>query len=171
MTLGEEIRLLLDAPTMNINDIRTLLRYDHEEALQLARDMVESESGDERRALLKRLKPALIAHSRAEEREVYDVLLRGRNSQDTHELANEGYVEHGVLDDLLEKMTRSRKSESEEWKAHAKVLLEFLEHHIQEEHAEMFEALAEQFDDDARAAMGRRFLAAKARISMKAKAA
>lgn len=170
MTLQDEIRLLLDAPTMNAADVRTLLRRDHDEALQLARDMVESESGDERRALFKRLKPALVAHARAEEREVYDVLLRGRDG-DMHDFAYEGCVEHGIVDDLLERMTRSRKTETDEWKAHATVLLELLEHHIDDEHARMFDALAERFSEDEREALGRRFLAAKARIAMKAKAA
>lgn len=170
MTLQDEIRLLLDAPTMNAGDVRTLLRRDHDEALQLARDMVESESGDERRALFKRLKPALIAHARAEEREVYDALLRGR-AGDLHDFAHEGYVEHGIVDDLLERMTRSRKTESDEWKAHASVLLQLLEHHIDDEQVQMFDALAEQFGDEEREALGRRFLAAKARIAMKAKAA
>jgi Hemerythrin HHE cation binding domain len=170
MTLQDEIRLLLDAPTMNANDVRTLLRRDHDEALQLARDMVESESGDERRALFKRLKPALIAHARAEEREVYDALLRLRGG-DVHDLAHESCVEHGLVEDLLEKMTRSRKTESDEWKAHATVLLELLERHIDDEHAWMFDALAERFGDEDREALGRRFSAAKARIAMKAKAA
>ena len=54
---------------MTANDMRTLLRRDHDEIVQLARDMCESESGDERRALLKQLKPALFAHTRAEQRE------------------------------------------------------------------------------------------------------
>jgi hypothetical protein len=168
MTLGDEIKLLLEAPTMNAGDVRTLLRRDHEEALQLARDMHESESGDERRSLFKQLRPALIAHSRAEEREVYDVLRSGIDGPDAYAIADEGYVEHVMLDDLLERMAKSRKTDSDEWKAHAKVLLEFLEHHIEDEHANMFELLASQFSDEERETMGRRFLAAKARMSMKA---
>ncbi|MEO8506206.1 MAG: hemerythrin domain-containing protein [Betaproteobacteria bacterium] len=171
MTLVDEIKLLLEAPTMNANDVRTLLRRDHDEALQIARDMYESESGDERRALLRQLKPVLYAHTRAEEREVYDALQKLRDGDEAQDIAHEGYVEHGVLDDLLERMSKSRKTESEEWKAHAKVLLEILERHIEDEQATMFDILAEQFSDDQREAMGRRFLAAKARLTMKAKVA
>ncbi len=172
MTLTDEVRLLLEAPTMNARDVRTLLRQDHEEALQLARDMYESESGEERRALLRQLRPALIAHSRAEEKEVYDALIRGKVSVEAQEIVYEGYVEHGVLDDLLEKLARSRKSESEEWKAHARVLLRFLERHIEEEQVRMFDALVEFFDDEQRETLGRRFGAVKARwAAMRAKAA
>ena len=171
MTLQDEIKLLLDAPTMNAGDVRTLLRQDHDELLQFARDMCEMEGGDERRALFRQLKPAFTAHSRAEEREVYDPLLRLDAFEDARDWANEGYVEHGVCDDLLEKLSRSRKTESDEWRAHAKVLLEFLERHIEEEQATMFDALAEHFNDDERELMGRRFTAAKARMARKAKAA
>ena len=57
MTLGDEVRLLLEAPTMNAGDVRTLLRHDHDEAVRFTRDIFESESADERRALFKRLRP------------------------------------------------------------------------------------------------------------------
>ena len=155
MTLIDEIKLLLEAPTMNARDIRTMLRQDHDEALKLARDMYESESGDERRALLRQLKPALLIHMRAEEKEVYDALLKFAD-QDLRDLSYEGYVEHGVLDDLLEKLLKSRKTETDEWKAHAKVLLEFLERHIDDEHDLIFNALEEHFNDDEREALGDR---------------
>ena len=139
MTLQDEIKLLLEAPTMNAADLRTLLRQDHDEMLQFAKDMYESESGEERRALFRQLKPALITHSRAEEREVYDALLRIDESERARDIANQGYVEHGVLDDLLERLSRSRKTESDEWKAHAKVLMQILERHIEDEQATLFD--------------------------------
>lgn len=169
MTLVDEIKLLLQAPTMNARDVRTLLRQDHEEALKLARDMYESESGEERRALLRQLKPALVVHFRAEEKEVYDAFLKTTET-DLHHLAYEGYVEHGVVDDLLEKLLKSRKTETDEWKAHAKVLLDFLEHYMEDEER-TYAALEEHFDDQAREALGRRFTAAKSRLTMKLKAA
>ncbi len=170
MTLVDEIKLLLEAPTMNARDIRTLLRQDHDEILKLSRDMYESESGDERRALLRQLKPALVVHSRAEEKEVYDALLKF-SEQELRDLAYEGYVEHGVMDDLLDKLLKSRKTETDEWKAHAKVLLDLIEHHVGGDHERLLSALEDHFDDDGREALGRRFTAAKARLSMKLKAA
>lgn len=172
MTLQDDIRILLGAPTMNPADIRTLLRTDHDEILTLARDMYESESADERRALFKQLKPALVAHSRAEEKEVYDRLRYAGVTDYSADTACEGYVEHGVLDDLLEKLGRSRKTETDEWKAHAKVLLEFLQRHVEEEQGGMFELLGEHYTDELRESMGRRFLASKARyLALKMKAA
>jgi len=169
MTLVDEIKLLLAAPTMNARDIRTLLRQEQEEALRLARDMYESESGDERRALLRQLKPVIVVHFRAEEKEVYDALLKS-SDEDLRNLAWEGYVEHGVIDDLLEKIFKSRKTETDEWKAHAKVLLGLLERHVDHE-ARIHAALEEHYGDEERETLGRRFTAAKARLSMKLKAA
>ena len=72
---------------------------------------------------------------------------------------------------MLEKLSRSRKTESDEWKAHAKVLMQFLERHVDKEQTTMFEELAEHFSDAEREVMGRRFAASKARMAMKAKAA
>ncbi|MCC7326143.1 MAG: hemerythrin domain-containing protein [Burkholderiales bacterium] len=171
MTLGDEIRLLLEAPTMNASDVRTLLRHDQDEAIKIARDMYESESAEERRELFKRLRPDFTAFARAEEREVYEPLQRRTSGTNGRDHANEGAVEHSMLDDLMERMARSRKSESDEWKAHAGVLLDFLERHVEAEQTGLFDALAEHFTDDERAAIGRRFVMAKARMSMKAKAA
>ena len=170
MTLVDEIKLLLEAPTMNPYDIRTLVRNDHDGILIFARDMYESESGEERRALLRQLKPALVLHARALEREAYDLLLK-QDDEDLQALAYEGYVKHGMVDDLLEKLLKSRKTETDEWKAHAKVLLDLLERHIEEEQAQVLSALEDHYSDDEREAMGRRFNAAKARLSMKLKAA
>jgi hypothetical protein len=171
MTLVDEIRLLMAAPSMTANDMRTLLRRDHDEIVQLARDLCESESGDERRALLKQLKPALFAHTRAEQREVYDVLLRLPGNDEAHEIALEGGVAHGVLDDLLERMTKSRKTESDEWKAHSQVLLELILQHVEKEQERLVGFLTEQYNDDEREAIGRRFVAAKSRLALKVKAA
>ena len=170
MTLVDEIKLLLEAPTMNARDVRTMLRQDHDELLMLARDMYESESGEERRALLRQLKPALLC-TRAPRKRKSTTPSSSSTTRTCSDLAYEGYVEHGVLDDLLEKLLKSRKTETDEWKAHAKVLLDFLERHIEEEQTLVLPALEEHFNDDEREAMGRRFNAAKARLSMKLKAA
>ena len=171
MTLLDDVRTLLESPTMNDKDVRTLLRLDHEEALQIARDMVESESVDERRALLRQLKPALVAHARAEEREVYEPLAKLAPAASARDIALEGMVEHELLDDLLDRLSKSRKTETDEWKAYAKVLLELLAHHIDEEHARMFQEIGRHFSEPQREAMGRRFLAAKARCVPKVRAA
>lgn len=171
MTLTDEIQLLMAAPSMNANDARTLLRRGQDDLLTLARDLAECESGDERRALLKQLNPAVFAHTRAEQREIYDFLLRGQQSDEAREMALEGYVSHGVVDDLLARMTKSRKSESDEWNAHARVLLQLIDFHVEKERRGLLKLLGEQCSDDEREVLGRRFVASRSRLTQRAKTA
>jgi hemerythrin superfamily protein len=148
---------------MNAEDVRALLAKDHEEAKALAKQMHETASAARRTALLGKLKPALTAHSRAEEKVVYDALLRVRANDDSHELGDEGYVEHSLVDELLSTLAKTRSS-TERWKATAKVLHELLEHHIEEEETDIFALLGDHFDRDQLQAMGAQFLRLKADI-------
>jgi hypothetical protein len=171
MTLVDEIRHLMASPSMTANDACTLLRREHDEIMQLARDLTECESTDERRALLKQLRPALFAYTRAEQREVYDVLLRRQHDHEVREIASNGYVTHGVVDDLVERMTKSRKTGSDEWNAHSCVLLELLTRHVEKERSRLIALMLERYSDDEREVMGRRFVVAKSRLALEAKAA
>ena len=140
-------------------DIRILLKKDHLEALKTAKTMSQTNDAEKARALFKELKMALTAHSRAEEKVVYGALKRTKVDKAV-DMAHEGDVEHALCDDLLAQMTRG-KADSATWQAKAKVLHELLEHHIEEEHEEMFAQLEKQFSDDELSAMGERFEAAK----------
>lgn len=55
-----------------------------------------------------------------------------------------------------------RELDSDRAMAHFKVIKELLEHHIDEEHAELFKQLGEHFSPEELATMGERFEAAKA---------
>ena len=68
MKLIGKVKTLLKTVNGNGNAVRDLLRHDHEEALQIARELAGSSSAAVRRKLFGKLKPALAAHSRAEER-------------------------------------------------------------------------------------------------------
>jgi len=113
--------------------------------------------------LLERLKKNLTAHSRAEEQVVYDALIRLRAKQDVHVIGEEGYVEHGAVDDLLTRISRLEAG-TDLWLAHAKVIREMLEHHISEEQNEIFAQLGDLFSSEELVAMGGQFLRRKARV-------
>lgn len=53
-------------------DILETLRREHDEVQALLQDLVESDSAAERRALLAQIKAALVPHTRAEEKAVYE---------------------------------------------------------------------------------------------------
>jgi len=138
-------------------DVRALLKEDHDEILDLVRSLADEDSVPRRRALFRSLKPLLTAHARAEERAVYTELVKARSKRDAKDLGNEGYVEHSLVDVLLERMSKTALAGSDAWKAHATVLKELLEHHIREEEKEIFKALGDEFSDARRAAMAEAF--------------
>jgi hemerythrin superfamily protein len=163
MSLVNKVKSLTARATMDGEDVRSLLIKDHDEAKTIAQQMHETSSPSRRKALLDKLKPALTAHSRAEERVVYDALLRVRADDPSHVLADEGYVEHSLVDELLTTLSSSDTA-SDRWKANAKVLHELLEHHIEEEQSDVFAKLGDHFDRDKLKAMGGQFLRDKATI-------
>jgi hemerythrin-like domain-containing protein len=169
MSLTKKVQSVAAKITMSKDDVRSLLTKDHEEALQIAKKMHETKGAAARKVLLNKLKPALAAHSRAEESEVYDRLIETK-SDDSQDIGNEGYVEHSLLDELLERLGKG-DSGSDTWKAEAKVLYELLQHHIDEEQTEMYADLGQDFDSDQLNQMGTRFLKAKQAILKSKKAA
>jgi hemerythrin superfamily protein len=163
MSLVNKMKSLGARATMAEEDIRALLAKDHEEVKALAKEMHETASPLRRTSLLGKLKPALTAHARAEEKVVYDALLRVRANDASHELGDEGYVEHSLVDELLTTLASTRAA-TERWKATAKVLHELLEHHIQEEESDVFALLGDHYDRDELQAMGAQFKRMKADI-------
>src|SRR6185436_18942657 len=135
-------------------DIRSLLHDDHEKLKELVKLLASDEPTKKRTAAFEQLKPFLTAHARAEEQAVYNALIAVRGSKDSRAAANEGFVEHSLVDVLLERLGKTELAGTDAWKAHAKVLKEMLEHHIKEEERGIFEELGEHFSEDQRIAMG-----------------
>lgn len=156
MDVVEKVRSTLGAYTTA--DVRALLQVDHEEILRLAQDLAEATTSSRRRSLMKQLKPLLIAHARAEERAVYVPLTELRSSSEARLAGSEGAVEHSLLDVVLGRMASTEDASTDMWRAHAKVLHELLEHHIEEEEDALFKEIGEQFSEDQRAAMGEHFV-------------
>jgi hemerythrin superfamily protein len=162
MDMLETVKTAIGVPSRP--DVRALLKEDHDEILDLARSLADEPSVARRRALFRSLKPLLTAHARAEERAVYTELVKARSKRDAKDLGNEGYVEHSLVDVVLERMSKTALAGSDAWKAHATVLKELLEHHIREEEKEIFEALGDEFSDARREAMAAAFLEDKRAI-------
>jgi hemerythrin superfamily protein len=55
-------------------DILTKLKKEHREVQLLLDQLVDSDSASERKSLLKQIRVALVPHSRAEEKVVYDAV-------------------------------------------------------------------------------------------------
>jgi hemerythrin superfamily protein len=149
--------------TQPADDIRSTLHEDHKEILSLVGDMAEARSAEKRMGYFNVLAPLLTSHARAEEAVVYVPLTRAK-AQESKDLGNEGFVEHSIVDALMERMAKPASVGTDGWKAHATVLKELLEHHIKEEEDEIFSALSKHFSDRQRETMAASFTREKARL-------
>jgi hemerythrin-like domain-containing protein len=149
------------------NDILDTLKQEHRDVAEMLEKLVESTSAAERKSLLISIKNALVPHLRAEEKVVYDAILalRGKE-QKTH--AEEGYLEHGLGDKMLASLGKMSNLTSPEFSAGAKVLKELVEHHVEEEENNIWSDVKDNFSDEDRIAMNKKFLAAKKRVKIPA---
>ena len=131
MSVIEKVKSYMGA--YNATDIRSLLHADHEQISALTEQVGSDESPQKRVRAFEHLKSFLTAHARAEEQAVYNPLIKLRGSPDSRADANEGFVEHSLVDVLLERLSKTELAATDAWKAHAQVLQEMLDHHIKEE--------------------------------------
>ena len=146
-------------------DILKKLKQEHEEVAELLGKLVESESGAERKSLLKKIKAALVPHLRAEEAVVYDAVLALKD-KDSKIDGEEGYIEHNLSDKLLASLGKITNAMSPEFSATAKVLKELVEHHVEEEERNIWADVKKNFSDDERLEMNRAFEAAKKKVKL-----
>jgi hemerythrin superfamily protein len=149
------------------NDILDTLKQDHRDVAEMLDKLVESHGAVERKKLLESIKEALVPHLRAEEKIVYDAV-RGQRGKEQKTHAEEGYLEHGLADRTLTQLGKMSDTLSPEFSAGAKVLKELVAHHVEEEETNIWADVKEQFSDDDRIAMNKKFLAAKKRVKVPA---
>ncbi len=146
-------------------DILAKLKQEHEEVAALLKTLVDSGKGAERKALVKKIRKALVPHLRAEEKVVYDAIVALKD-KDAKIDGNEGYVEHHLGDKVLGDLVKMTNAMSPEFSATAKVLKELVAHHVKEEEDAVWSDLRRNFDADARIAMNRAFEAAKKKVKV-----
>ena len=147
------------------DDIRDQLRRDHESVLAEL-ESLRSEH-DEQRSLarLRQLRRSWVIHALAEETVVYRALEGIEAANDSSSRADERFVEHELVEGLFDKLTRSRPG-TLEWHARINVARDLIMRHIETEHAETFNGLAQRFDSEQLAELRRRFLLAREKLTM-----
>jgi hemerythrin superfamily protein len=146
-------------------DILETLKKEHDEVKDLLEELQETEAGEKRGRLVQQIKQALVPHTKAEEKVVYDrvIALRDKEAQtDGHE----GYIEHELASETLQRLEALGASASAEHVAVAKVLKELVEHHIKEEESNVWSDVKKNFSDEDRKQMNVQFEAAKARVKV-----
>jgi hemerythrin superfamily protein len=125
MSVVEKMKSYIGA--YSATDIRSLLHADHEQISALTERISSDESKQKRIRAFDHLKPFLTAHARAEEQAVYIPLVKLRGSPDSRADGNEGFVEHSLVDVLMERLSKTELAPTDAWKAHAHVLQEMLD--------------------------------------------
>lgn len=78
--------------------------------------------------------------------------------------AREGDVEHQLVEEQLEELSRSRSKESEQWTARLTVLQELIRHHVREEESRGFTSARKEFDDEGLDKLGEQFRKEKEKL-------
>jgi hemerythrin superfamily protein len=112
---------------------------------------------------VQQIKAALVPHTKAEERVVYDAVLALRDKEARID-GHEGYLEHEWASKTLVRLESIENATSPEHHATGKVLKDLVEHHIEEEESAVWRDVKENFSPDQRQQMNRAFEAAKAKV-------
>jgi hemerythrin superfamily protein len=146
-------------------DILDTLKKEHDEVKALLLDLQEAETPSARRALVRKIKMALVPHTKAEEKVVYDAVLALRD-KDAQTDGHEGYLEHEWASKTLQRLDSITNANSPQHKAAGKVLKELVEHHISEEESSIWRDVKKNFPQEDRMRMNLAFEAAKSRVKI-----
>jgi hemerythrin superfamily protein len=144
-------------------DILDTLKKEHDQVKDLLENLADAETPAQRRTLVQKIKAALVPHTKAEEKVVYDAVIALRD-KDAQMDGYEGYLEHEWAAKTLQRLEAIANAASPEHKAAGKVLKELVEHHIDEEERNVWKDVKEHFSDEDRKKMNITFLAAKRRV-------
>ena len=115
-------------------DAIALLKADHDTVSALFADFEKADSGKKKKALVARICTELTVHTQIEEEIFYPAFTAALKDK---LLVPEATVEHATLKDLIGQL-EGAEPDSEFYDAKVKVLSEYVEHHVKEEHSEMF---------------------------------
>ncbi|MEP7214439.1 MAG: hemerythrin domain-containing protein [Acidobacteriota bacterium] len=120
-----------------------LLKEDHDRVDKLFQKVKATEDGEHGK-LFEKIKEELDIHTHIEETIFYPVLIK-EGYEELKDITLEGIEEHRQAKMFLRELA-NLKEDSEKFEPKLKVLMEDIEHHVQEEEGEMFPLIKEQFD-------------------------
>lgn len=139
-----------------MNDPMTILKKDHAEAKEILTKLGDSELGDERRDMVKKVTAALELHMEIEETLVYPLVEKVEGAEVREEADNE----HGLAREGIAAM--NKMVDEPGFGAAAEALLGGILHHVGEEESEVLPALKEKLDADEWSRLGDQVAAAHA---------
>jgi len=142
-------------------DATELLKDDHDRVDALFQKVKANEDGNNKDTFQK-IMQELEIHTHIEEQIFYPNLLEN-GDEELQKIVREGLEEHGQVKTLLAEMG-SMSGDDEEFKAKLQVVMENVEHHVQEEEGEMFPLVKDQLDEQMLTRLGSLMMAEKARM-------
>jgi hemerythrin superfamily protein len=152
-------------PDVASTDILDTLKKEHAEVKDLLKDLSDAATPAQRRTFVQKIKAALVPHTKAEEKVVYNAVIALRDKEAQMD-GHEGYLEHEWAAKTLARLESITNAASPEHKATGKVLKELVEHHIDEEERNVWADVKKHFSDAQRKQMNVKFCAAKNRVKV-----
>lgn len=128
-----------------------LLKEDHDRVDKLFQKVKATEEG-EHQELFEKIKEELDIHAHIEE-VIFYPRLKEEGDEELKKIVLEGVEEHRQVKMFLRELS-SLADDSEKFEPKLKVVMENVEHHVQEEEGEMFKMVEEQFDASVLEEMG-----------------
>ncbi len=145
-----------------------LLKEDHDRVSALFEKVKADEDGDNT-DLFKQIKAELDVHTHIEEAIFYPRLIE-QGDEELQDIVKEGIEEHRQAKMFLREL-EALADDSEKFKPKMKVLMEDVEHHVQEEEGEMFQLVKSQFDEEELETLGAELEEEKASFQSKSSSA
>jgi hemerythrin superfamily protein len=134
-----------------------LLKEDHQKVQDLFDQVKATENEKQHKQLYKKIKVELEAHTYAEEKVLYPTLKKDEEFKDQ---VLEAIEEHMQVKTLIRDIERLADG-SERFDAKLKVLIDNVEHHVEEEEEELFPKVEARFSEEDLETLGAELEAAK----------
>lgn len=139
------------------------LHNDHSEVDTLLDEIKDCDDGAERRRLFSEMKGKLLPHLQAEQEVLYQRLQTGKSAE-SRRFGHEGTSEHEAAEQQVQKMSNLGDPMSDRWEGELKVLIDLVEHHVDEEESTGFSCARDEFDKQQLEAMREEFQTRKAQL-------
>jgi hemerythrin-like domain-containing protein len=173
-TLMRSVRTNINRITENVmdlfksqpTDLISAIVQDHDGLRQYIAALKDTKRDmTERRRAYELFSSLLKSHTIAEEEAVYKPIEKNAKSNLVIRI-EEGYVEHHVTTDIMTRMEKA--TDHMVWSAHANVLAEIIEHHLDEEEEKMFPLMRKQISKKLEADLIIQYLDLRASTQIKA---
>jgi hemerythrin superfamily protein len=139
-----------------------LLKEDHRKVDAYFQKVKSAEEANNE-AVFKKIKAELDLHAHVEEAIFYPHLMEA-GTEELKKIVREGVEEHAQVKTLLTELSEL-KGTDKVFKAKLKVLMENVEHHVEEEEDEMFPLVEDQLSGETRVTLAERIEKEKAKVT------